>query len=227
MPPFLRYVPCSGSDGLELPVTVHEITKSDVRARRCQAWHRDVQPVIARRTSRPDAAWNWPMLIQPLTLLGGLRRGGRLFQVTIGAEQKPAAMIALLSNERWFEDWSQPATFLWFLSAAPPEALSFEDARGVRIKPRQVGRTAFDVALTVALQSAGKGRLWLHADPLGGDKLMAWYRLTIGMRIIDPVRYPKLPGDAIRRTRPNDGRYLYLDEPSALQTHAALSAYRE
>ncbi|WP_232631434.1 hypothetical protein [Methylobacterium sp. Leaf118] len=134
-------------------------------------------------------------------------------------------MIALLANERWFEDWSQPATYLWYLSTAPAEILEFKGAQGAAIIPRQIGRMAFDVALTVALEAMGRGRLWLHADPAGGDRLVRWSTQMVGMRTIDPAQHPKLPGSTLTGGRRNDGRYLYLDAQAALQTHAALAPY--
>ncbi|MCJ2036864.1 hypothetical protein [Methylobacterium sp. J-068] len=228
MPRFLKYVPTSGSRGLELPIFVHEIKPFDRDpVARCKVWHDRVQPVIARDRRRADVAWNWPNIIRPMTMAVGVRRGGRLFQMTIGDEQRPAAMISLLTKERWFADRRQPATYLWFLSRAPTETLTFRDRDNAAFTPRQVGQAAFDVALTIALESAGQGRLWLHADPIGGDKLLRWYSQMTGMRTIDPGDYPKLPGDAVRGDRNNDGRYLYLDEKGAERTHRALSSYRD
>lgn len=227
MPRFLTHLPCSGGQTSFTPLHVHEITLArSSQVGRGRIWHETIQPEIAQTPSRPDADWNWRRIIPVLTFVGAHRRGGRIFQMTVGPDEKPAAMVAILETERWYADTSLPATFLWFLSTAPAQCLSIVDDRGVTLSPKLIGRAAFDIAVTIARESEGKGRLWLHADPKGGSTLMSWYTTDIGMSIVDPSVHPRMPGDPIRGGRPNDGRYLFLDEHDADVAYRAMSQYR-
>ncbi|TGD96124.1 hypothetical protein [Methylobacterium nonmethylotrophicum] len=117
---YLTRVP-SSTRGETFTLGVHEITlASNLNRGLLRRWHNNVQAEIKRHYStRPDTNWNWQRNIMPLILLGMGHRGGRLFQVTVGTDERPAAMIALLSRERWCLDAGKSATFVFFLSAAP------------------------------------------------------------------------------------------------------------
>ena len=114
--------------------------------------------------------------------------------------RSPAAMVALLERERWF-DGGGLATFVWYLSTAPSHLLQLE-VNGSRTVPKLVGRAAIDSAMVV---SAG-GKLWLHADPRGVD-LMLWYGTIPGLTRISERQFSILPGPPVVRRR-NDGRYF-------------------
>ncbi|TGD99872.1 hypothetical protein [Methylobacterium nonmethylotrophicum] len=89
-------------------------------------------------------------------------------------------------------------------------------------QPKMIGRAALDVAACIALNEC-EGRLWLHADPKGGPRLLSWYR-NLGMEIVDPATYPTLPGFSSGRF--NDGRYLNFDRDAALRFHDSHKQYR-
>lgn len=175
--------------------------------------------MISRDRSRPDRNWDWGRLIPVLIIFGGRLRRGRLFQMTVGSDQRPAAMVALLENERWPADHLMTASFLWFVSTAPRALLETSDGNGSGCTPRLVGRAARQIAVIVALSGAAEGRLWLHADPRGGQPLFDWYS-NLGMAIVDPQSVPILPGyNASLPPRTNDGRYFCLDAAAAQRLH--------
>lgn len=185
-------------------------------------WHTDVQPLIKRDQSRPDANWNWPFNIIPIVLFGHPHRRGRIFQITLGTERRPAAMIAVLTNERWCLDPQKSAAFVFYLSAAPAAWLGMHDASGNPITPKMVGQATLDVALCIALNECD-GRLWLHAAPQGGTTLLNWYQ-HCGLQLVDPGRHSSLPGFIIGRI--NDGRYLCIEGDASRQAYAAHSQFR-
>jgi hypothetical protein len=173
--------------------------------------------MIKRHGGRPDADWNWPYQIAPLVLFGMSHRRGRIFQLTVGSEQRPAAMIALLSRERWCLDAQNSASFLFFLSTAPPECLIVTNDSGHDVSPKMIGQAALDLAVCIALNECD-GRLWLHADPKGSYNLLTWYQHR-GTEIVDPITHQTLPGFATGRA--NDGRYLYFNQNTALRFYNA------
>ncbi len=81
---------------------------------------------------------------------------------------------------------------------------------------------ALDVAVVVSLRGAAQGRLWLHAAPEGGGRLLEWYQARGLERV---PRTTILPGPRIG-TRHNDGRYFRLTEESAKTVMHSLDEYR-
>jgi len=174
------------------------------------------RPFIEGDDTRADRDWDWRWEIPLIAFGGGLARRPRMFQLCRAADDFPLAMVALLENERWIEDHSKPAVYLWYLAGAPGSAFAGRDA------PKLLSAAALDIAITVSLSGPPNGRLWLHAAPEGGDALLKWYS---GRGLIHVPRGTSLPGPRISQ-RLNDGRYFVLTPAAAVLAYDAMSSYR-
>ncbi len=143
-----------------------------------------------------------------------------MFQLRMAWNKFPLGMISLLENERWLDDHTRPAVFVWFLAAAPAEALSPLDT-GQSV-PQLLTSATLDIAVTVSLNGPAGGRLWLHADPGGGDTLFNWY-LNLGL---ENVGVRTIVPSARLLGRENDGRYFRLTPTTAAGFSARFDRYR-
>ncbi|WP_145701894.1 hypothetical protein [Azospirillum baldaniorum] len=224
MAPFITRLPSKGDRNDFIDIDVHEIIQKPFGDRRCGEWHRNVQPVIDSIPNRADAGWDWNLKIPMAAFMGGMVRQPRLFQVTAGPSAHPAAMIAILLNERCFYS-AGPAAFLWYLSTAPDPCIKVQ-TRGGRIdSPGMLGLAALDVALTLSLHSPCNGRMWLHAAPQGGNALLHWYGLSAVANRVPSESYGTLPGAPFMGRR-NDERYFAFTTETALWAHARFSTWR-
>jgi len=188
-----------------------------VASGRCERWMRLVhRPFIEDDDTRADHEWDWRWEIPLIAFGGGLARRPRMFQLCLAADDFPVAMVALLENERWIEDHSQPAVYLWYLAGAPAAAFTGRDA------PKLLTAAALDIAVTVSLNGPPNGRLWLHAAPEGGASLLNWYAARGLERM---PRKTKLPGPRLS-PRVNDGRYFVLTPEAAVLASDAMSEYK-
>ena len=199
VPEFLNCLP-TGNGGF-VPLEVVDVPERDWGSC-CADWDRTVGDALRQIPSRPDSDWNW-RLIAKLLRLGRFRRP-RLLQLRVGEKSLPAAMVALLERERWF-DGGGLATFVWYLSTAPSHLLQVEVSGSLGV-PKLVGRAAIDAAMVVSATGEAGGKLWLHADPRGVD-LMLWYGTIPGLTRISERQFSILPGPPLVRRR-NDGRYF-------------------
>jgi hypothetical protein len=187
-----------------------------VPSARCDRWMDLVhQPFITGDLSRADHDWNWNR-ITPITFGLGGRRRPRMFQLCLAVDDFPLAMMSLLANERWIGDQSQSAVYLWYLAAAPAKAV---EQRGA---PKLLTAAKLDVAVSVSLNGATQGRLWLHAAPEGGEKLLGWYDRQGLERV--PIE-ATLPGPIVLG-RSNDGRYFRLTPTIAEVVSSGMNVYR-
>lgn len=163
------------------------------------AWNQQIHsPYITKARDRADANWDWNRILRQCKTIG-VRRGLLVFQIAHRDTATPLAMVVLLADERWPLDHSQPAVFAWYLSGAPSEAVQSIG------EPKCLMRAAMDVALTVSLNGKADGRLWLHAAPEGGRRLLEWYA-GFGLQPISKnIRLPAFP------IRQNDGGYFMTD----------------
>jgi hypothetical protein len=216
---YVKRVPAE-TKGVDVDIVVKEF-KTRVTAVRtpaaCRRWVDLVHtPFIEGDTTRADFDWDWEWMIPRLTVTAGMRRKPRLFQVNLAQDNFPVGMVSMLEHERWPEDRSQKAVFVWYLTAAPGPAVSKYGA------PKKLMQAALDVGVTVALNGSAQGRLWLHAAPEGGQKLFDWYGkqglVNIASDVILPsARYP---------VRVNDGRYFQLTPEQARQVSSNMDGFR-
>lgn len=212
---FVRYLPISKGDQIEVGVRLAE---SRAAARElCERWITQVhEPFIEGDAIRADADWDWDVEIPLLTFRIGMRRRPRMLQLYAIDGDFPLGMVALLENERWIADRRRSASFLWYLSGAPASA--FEG----RPVPKMITAATIDMAVTISLNGAADGRLWLHAAPEGGDRLLEWYKER-GLEQVPQTT--KLPGPLVGPRR-NDGRYFRLTQSRARVVSARLNEYR-
>jgi hypothetical protein len=118
------------------------------------------------------------------------------------------------------ENASLNAVFVWYLSTAP-DSYWREVANQLPGIPKLVGRAALDAALTISRESLAQGRLWLHADPKGSERLRTWYGTDCGMTCLGDKAFPSLPP-----FRMNDGRYFCLTQETALWAHRQMDEWR-
>jgi hypothetical protein len=139
-----------------------------------------------------------------------------MFQLSSAASDFPLGMVALLENERSIGSEKQSAVYLWYLTGAPKAAVSHLGS------PKLLTVAALDIAVTISLNGAAQGRLWLHAAPEGGVELMDWYR-NLQLEQVAPGEGLPQPSVNIRK---NDGRYFRFDINSALQFSQKLDRFR-
>ena len=184
---------------------------------RARKWERQVQaPFIRGDGTRTDKDWDWLYQIPVLTFAVGAGRRPRLFQLSLSQDDFPIGMVALLEHERWPRDQDLPAVFVWYMTGAPHRAVC---GRG---GPRLLTTATLDIAVTVGLNGAARGRLWLHAAPEGGLPLLRWYH-DKGLEMVPPDLV--LPSSRLV-PRENDGRYLQLTGCGAAAFSRRLDGYR-
>lgn len=202
------------------PIDITEVTL-DSNLELLRRWDSEVGHHIRQAPGRADARWpRWYPYISTIVFFGNLNRKARIFQISVGQDRFPVAMIALLEEERWIDAHQEPSVFLWYLSTAPETYLN-SIAHRVGGIPKLLGRTALDVAVTVSLRGAASGRVWLHADPGGGRELCHWYGAQCGLTCLGSNAFPRLPA---RRT--NDGRYFCYTGETAVWAHREMDQWR-
>ncbi len=203
-------------NGAFVPLEVIEVAKEEW-ASCCGEWDATVGKALRQIPGRVDSEWNWKRIVR-LYLRAGQFRKPRLIQLRVGQRRTPAAMVALLEAERWFDGGGQ-ATFVWYLSTAPMDLLQVE-VNGVMAVPKLVGRAALDAAMVVSASGGAEGKLWLHADPKGVD-LIGWYSSIPGLTRVSQRQFSELPGPSIPiriMQRKNDGRYFASHASTSLWT---------
>ena len=193
-------------------------------------WHAHVQPIIDDDPDRVDNGWNW-LLYAPLTRLFGIVMAKRPVGYVIGIAAHdigrfiPCAMVLLLGRDRALDDHRKRSTFTWFLTTAPDAALL--DIERYRLDekrlPKRLGTIALDVAITHSLNHLARGRMSLHSDPRGGERLLGWYRKR-GMTVLP--KNEKLPKGPRRLFAPSDGYYCYYTIDDALAASRELDELR-
>lgn len=179
---------------------------------------------------RVDNGWNW-LLYAPLTRLFGIALARRPVGYTIGIAAHetghfiPCALVLLLGRDRALDKHTKRSTFTWFLTTAPDAALlSIKDYRLHENElPKRLGTIALDVAVTHSLNHLAGGRMSLHSDPKGGERLLGWYRKR-GMSVL-PENH-KLPFGPRRLFAPSDGLYCYYTIAAAMEASRELDELR-
>lgn len=182
-------------------------------------WENEVQPDIrAALPPRLDRLWHWPMFLRLFSrteILNGRRcYGHTLVAADSTGAARPVAMSLLVETVPFLPMTGQ-STFLWFMSGIPSTTLR---RLGLPLF-RSLGQIVVDAALVVSLNQGNDGRALLHADPQGGDELLARYQHDYGLA--------RLPANLqLRGVRKNDGRYFYTDETLARLLLAQLARWR-
>jgi hypothetical protein len=161
------------------------------------------------RRLRADAGWDWTGgRIQKAAILSETLGQQPQFQalghITDSGEVLPLGLILLVQSYRWPREPGTNCTFVWYLSDSPESA---QIALGLRPFKR-IGRTLIDIASCLSFSANNGGRLLLHADIAGGDRLTRWYRESLGMKQLEPEY-------SISPFRKNDGRYFYFESGDA------------
>jgi hypothetical protein len=172
-------------------------------------WQEYIQPAIIARPNRLDSHWHWPTLRFLMPLLQHLqRRRCRALVALLPSDTGfPVPSAMLLMIERYPSvgpDVSTRSVFVWYLAAAPTNAL---EALGVRDAPK-LGRACIDAAIVTSQFLGGNGCIWLHADPLGGVGLLCLYK---GDYKLMPLSETAVLPTLERRIKGNDGRYFFTD----------------
>ena len=193
-------------------------------------WDSHVQPIIDQDPERVDNDWNW-VLFAPLTRLFGLATAKRPVGYTVGIAAHdtghfiPCALVLLLGRDRALDDHGKRSTFTWYLTTAPDTALlSVEDYHLNEDQlPKRLGTIALDVSVTHSLNHLARGRMSLHSDPNGGERLLGWYEKR-GMTVLPEGR--RLPFGPRRLFKPSDGLYCYYTVDAAVAASRELDPLR-
>ena len=220
---FVRRAPTRDGEYIELRV-------ANLEPSHVLWWHSHVQPIIDEDPNRVDNDWNW-MLFAPLTQLFGMATAKRPVGYTVGIAAHetdqfiPCALVLLLGRDRALDDHARRSTFTWYLSTAPDAALLTIDDYALEQGqlPKRLGSIALDVGVTHSLNHVARGRLSLHSDPAGGDRLLGWYRKR-GMTVLPEGK--RLPPGARRLVKPSDGHYCYYTIADAVAASRSLDELR-
>lgn len=220
---FVRRAPTRSGTDVNLRVTRMELPH-------VLWWHAHVQPVIDEDQGRVDRGWNWLLYVPFATAVGGiLRRRPAGYTIGIVDEERghliPCALVQLVGRYPALDARGRRGGFVWYLSTAPEAALlGFEGSQLTADRlPKRLGQIALDVAVTHSLNHRRRGRVALHADDAGGERLLEWY-LAQGMS-----RYPeerRIPFGPRRLFVPNDGRYCFFSVPAAVEASRRLDELR-
>jgi len=185
-------------------------------------WHQNIQIPYISSSTRLDRNWNWPNYIFWYDLMERfLGRNTVYFQINgedAHGNAFPVGQLLISDGYPFFPDKYQPCVFLWYLSAAPKEALiDYGLPADLRIL-----RALADTAIQFSFQRGYDGLLTLHAassnKPAEDSQLFGKYQ-SVGL-----VPYPA--DKRIRPLRKNDGRYFYADRAKSLALTAKLNYLR-
>ncbi len=200
-------------------------------------WDAVIQPAIrtignqerreGKKPSRVDHHWSWPRIRVLLPLAQSLiKRRCRALTVLlqrdliwqepwegppkIEDEPKaiPAAMILLIESYPWLLPTARKrqSTFTWFIASAPKKVLQ---ELGVFTTP-SLGSILIDTALITSMTLGHRGRMWLHADHRGGQRLFDYYSKKCNLPNVGHG-FP-LPSGLL-----SDGRHFYATSTIAKQ----------
>lgn len=149
-------------------------------------WAKHVQPAIQCHPERPDRTWDWIALVNGATPVLRFARlsGQELHPYCIATQDASgdlviAGMVLLAEPYPFLMDHQKSAPFLWFLAAAPAEFLC---QRLRNDRPRLL-QALVDICIVFSHEKNYQGRVGLHADPKGGDKLAQGYQ-RCGLRAL-------------------------------------------
>lgn len=187
-------------------------------------WDEHVQPIIDGMTERADQHWNWPFLLRWVTAVGGGLRQQPLvltMSAEVGGDRGvPVGFVAVVRKYPFPGETGEDSVFVWFMTAAPPEALPrLLDCPSEQV-PKRLTRICLDTAVVLSYERSYGGRTWLHASPKG-PKLLDWYSSQGMAKIVQSMKLPF----GYRALR-NDGRYFAYDERSAATAVSELDTYR-
>jgi len=203
-----------------------------------QYWDAVIQPAIrtignqerreGKKPSRADHNWHWTRIRVLLPLaqslikrrcraLTILLRRDRIWQEPWEAgppkpedEPKaiPAAMVLLIESYPWLLPTARKrqSTFTWFMAAAPKKVLQ---GLGVFATP-SLGSILLDTALITSMALGYRGRMWLHANRRGGQRLFDYYSKKCNLLNVSDG-FP-LPSGSL-----SDGRHFYATSKIAKQ----------
>jgi hypothetical protein len=183
-------------------------------------WLQRIQPVIRKLPNRLDRNWSWSRLYRYLPLVEQMR-GRNLAGYAIHVKNDhgdavPAGLVLLSLGYPALDDHREQSLFLWYLTAAPIEAL--QDLK-VSAKPRLL-EILVDIALVVSEAQGYSGRIGLHAANEAGNpeaqKFLQNYQTRCQLLSLPmDVKMPSM-------WRRNDGRYFYTTPLVAQERMAAL-----
>ena len=211
---FLRHVETARKT--QLSIRIAEATPQTLAL-----WDAHVQPHIRdAREFRFDRKWQWASLLkfhqvqEAIIGLAGARRAADVRLLQAFAERAdgtafPVGQVLLACGFPFIRDWDAPSIFLWYLAAAPRQALH---AAGLA-PDLKLMRPLVDIAVQESYASGFEGRVGLHAA-------RSRWNLAANRDLYNRYRHiglAPLPG-GLRASvgRRNDRRYFYLDAPLAL-----------
>jgi hypothetical protein len=134
-----------------------------------------------------------------------------------GRERTPIGMLtAVPAYASPYPGDTAKLGFVWYLSAAPAEHYA---ARGLR-RVSGVAYALLDIAIQTRLDLGESAAIFLHADPAGGEQLIAFYVDKCGMTRL----WDNKPISLVRQVRA--GEYLAMTHAQAMQFAARFDSFR-
>jgi hypothetical protein len=211
---FLRHA--ETARGTRVPVRIAEATPATLAL-----WDAHVQPHIRdAKEFRFDRKWQWSALLkfhqvqEAIVGLSGARRASDILLLQAFAAQPdgralPVGQVLLACGFPFIREWDEPSVFLWYLAAAPRQAL-----QSAGLPPDlKLMRMLVDIAVQESFARGFDGRVGLHAA-------RSRWNLAANRDLYNRYRHiglAPLPG-GLRASvgRRNDRRYFYVDPPLAL-----------
>ncbi|EGR3356014.1 hypothetical protein [Vibrio parahaemolyticus] len=187
-------------------------------------WDQYVQkPYINTMPERADCGWNWltntPFIMR---VARALNQAPQLFSIVMEKDKRfiPLGLVLVVNKYPFVKDLTNESTFLWYLTSAPEDFLLEHLSKD---ELPSVGKITLDIGVTASFQNQNDGRVGLHADPKGGDKLIRFYKRC---KLEQLDKTAKLPLSRRLKKGGNDGRYFYFDSSSALEFSQSLDSLR-
>jgi hypothetical protein len=189
-------------------------------------WDAEIQPRIALDKKRADANWLWyrnytwcrtieNLLKRDVVYAQYLLNGTDPITKT-GGVLIPAGQAIYSLGYPFPGDKNKKCVFIWFLTATPKDILEEHQLPKVKML-----NPLLDLAVQISVFTGHEGRIALHADPMGGERLIRSY-LKVGLQNIDK----SVKIGPLMSPRQNDGRYFKMSEEQALAFADNFNEYR-
>lgn len=187
-------------------------------------WETYIQKNYIDGTGAVDDGWSWLInycFKQPLA--NAARQDPKTLCIYLTYEGKfiPLGLVFLVNKYPALNNTNKNSTFIWYLTTAPKDYIN--DILPESLRP-SLGKLSLEIALTESYINKNEGRLGLHADPKGKEKLVDFY--TDACLLSNFPKDKGLPTYLRSKFAPNDGRYFFYTDENAFEFSKSLDYLR-